>query len=377
MSERRPKPIMSAVLRGVERLVSKPVGIGLQLAHEVWLEVSGYSQRDPDRKKGVTTLFVVTLILSALVVMDALDIGLLDRRHPSSQVARLLQSHCWLGYDPLEFNPTACPNPTSTSIQRDLRWIRAAGFTGIVTFSSKGTLAEIPALAKQEGLAVIMGVWTPSDRSELEQAAGQRQFVDAYCVGHNGLGKPHGYTMEELEIAIKLLRRCSGRPVTTSEEARFYGDRRLGRLGDWLFPDVHVSLLESPVAPPSADPFRDVARYIQLVCELPDLADGMHRPLMLKCVVYPWHGAAGASLETQRIFFSGVVEGLRSPDLGLPFQNVSIVVHSAFDSPWKTGFPFYPWDPFTGLLEGDGTPRPAAGEITKNGELLCKEGDVL
>lgn len=366
MSEKELKPIERTVLR-VAEFFSKRLAILVKLVLD-WIEISGGPQRDPDRKKGIAVLCIVALILSALVTLDVLDIRVLDRRHPASEVARLLQSHCWLGYDPLDFDPTVCPNPTSTSVARDLRWIRAAGFTGIVTFGSKGTLAEIPAVAKQEGLAVIMGVWDPPDRLEFEQAVRQRQFVDAYCVGHTRLGEPHGYTMEELEIAINLLRRRSGRPVTTSEEARFYRDPRLRRLGDWLFPDVHVSLLDSPVAIPSANPHRDVERYIELVRKLPGLADGTHRPLMLKCVVYPWSGAAGASLESQRIFFGGVVEGLRGPDIGLPFKINAIVVHSAFDSPWKTGYPFYSWNRFEGLLDRDGTPRPAAREIIK----LCQ-----
>jgi hypothetical protein len=37
------------------------------------------------------------------------------------------------------------------------------------------------------------------------------------------------------------------------------------------------------------------------------------------------------------------------------------ILHGAFDSPWKNWGTFREWDPYTGLFERSGQPRPAVG----------------
>ena len=96
--------------------------------------------------------------------------------------------------------------------------------------------------------------------------------------------------------------------------------------------------------------------------EIVKLAKQHDRPLMLKMVTFPWDGAEGASVEKQAEFFSVFLEALRDPEVGLPGR-MAMMVNGAFDLPWKKGYPFYPWDRYTGLLESDGTPRPAVREI--------------
>ena len=83
--------------------------------------------------------------------------------------------------------------PKIDSMRKELNWIKNGGFKGIITFSSNGTLSNIPELAKEEGLSVIMGVWDPNNKYEVKMAIIKKHYVDAYCVGHNGLGTLYSY----------------------------------------------------------------------------------------------------------------------------------------------------------------------------------------
>jgi hypothetical protein len=319
------------------------------------------------------TRLAIRLLICGMLVL-ALLFYIVDFRCPpqpsQEQLNDLLLGHCWLGYDPAEFDPTARRSPTSASMKRDLVKIRAAGFTGIVTFSAKGTLAIVPQLAHAAGLRVIMGVWNPNDADEVERAISQDTFADAYCIGHDGLGKPGGYTLSALEREVCHLKRRTQRPATVSEESRLYYDGYLVTLGDWLFPDVHLSLVQHPTALASANAERDVAAYLVSAKRLAELARKNQRLLMmLNMVVYPWNGAKGASLGSQQEFFAGLLEALQSPNIGLPMR-VGLVAHGAFDAAWKKGKNFrgsyfYSWDPFTGLLDSHGSPRPAAQTIVE------------
>jgi class 3 adenylate cyclase/exo-beta-1,3-glucanase (GH17 family) len=289
-------------------------------------------------------------------------------RHLNEQIrrnlGRLLRGQCWVGYDPSTFDPLVCPKPALASIQADLESIRAAGFTGVVTFCSRGTLAEIPSLAKGLGLAVIMGVWDASDPHEVELAIERANSVDAYCVGHNGL-RDDRYLFEDVEAAMREIREQTEKPVSTSEEVRFYRENQnLAALGDWLFPDIHLSLQAKLNAGLYPEVEHRVEQSLALAREVATFGQRYRRPLALKLLVFPWKGAQGVSLELQRSFFAQALDRLSSPEVGLNVPT-AYVAHSAFDAPWKQRVPFHPWDPYTGLLEADGTARPAVCEIVQ------------
>jgi exo-beta-1,3-glucanase (GH17 family) len=264
-------------------------------------------------------------------------------------------------YDPVGWNPYFGPEPSPASIRRDLQRIHNTGFTGIVTFSSRGGLARVPRIAKTERLAVIMGVWNPADVGELREAIAQHAFADAYCVGHDGLNKPNGYTIEDLEKAVALLKRRTSLPVTASEEVRLYKDPALLRLGDWLFPDIHVSLLDAS-GRLQQNPSSNLDTPVDLARKISVISAEVGRPLMLKMVTFPWQGVEGGSIENQSESFDHFLEILRSPEQAFAARP-ALAFHSAFDLPWKTQYPFYEWDPYTGVLNADGTPRPAARTI--------------
>lgn len=222
--------------------------------------------------------------------------------------------------------------PSPSWVRADLARIRRAGFTGVVTFGSNGTLADIPALAKEQGLAVIMGIWQPTNQGEILRAARKQAFVDAYCVGHNGLDKGDGYVFEDLEEAIKLLRKLTGRPIATSEEARIYADNNsLCRLGDWLFPDLHQPLWDSPGARVEIE--QDVKDIVEAAKPLATIAKMLNRPLLFKNVAYPWKGATGASLDAQRRFFVQLRQTLNDPKYGLPYRAAALRVSQTSTSP--------------------------------------------
>jgi len=312
------------------------------------------------RRTGVKVLALEFAFLAVLFHFNELKKPKIDQ----NELSDLLHGLCWIGYDPKDFDPATSPNPSLQSLKRDLDWIHAAGFTGVVTFACRGTLCDIPELAKDRGFAVIAGVWDPGDGWEVRQAINMQESVDAYCVGHNGLNKPRAYNFEELSRAIQLIRLRTSKPVTTSEEARYYQPGTgILLLGDWLFPDVHISLREATSSICDSNIDRDVLCYVGQAKRLAALSKELGKPLLLKAVVYPYGGATGASLQTQDLFFSTLIEELRDPLRGINHP-VSLAVHSAFDAPWKQGFPFYSWDPYTGLLENDGVPRPAASSIT-------------
>jgi len=103
---------------------------------------------------------------------------------------------------------------------------------------------------------------------------------------------------------------------------------------------------------------------MRLAAEGIRLAKKYDRPVMLKMVVLPWAGAENASLENQAEFFSSLLERVHDPEFGLSGR-AAVMVNGAFDTPWKRGYPFYPWDAYTGLLERSGRPRPAVREIIR------------
>lgn len=307
--------------------------------------------------EGVGCLLLVLLLLAFLIYHSELRHPAVDRR----ELTDLLNRGCWVTYDPRAFDPVTNPNPSLSSMRKDLKMIRKIGFSGVVTFSSRGTLSEIPRLAKEMRLNVIMGIWDPGDDKEVRVAIRQARYADAYCVGHNGLDHPDGYDFEQLESAILHVKRRTGRPATTSEEARSYNVARIAGLGDWLFPDVHLSLLE-PLAPARVDLKRDLDLGLGSIQTVAQVAQQAHKPLMLKMVSYPWLGAENASRENQASFFAGLLEEIRSTERRLPLP-AGVAIHSAFDLPWKRSPPFYSWDTYTGVIEPYGAPRPASIKI--------------
>jgi exo-beta-1,3-glucanase (GH17 family) len=282
-----------------------------------------------------------------------------------ADVIALVQRKCWVTYDPRSSDPLAGYIPTPDSMQTDLLQIKKAGFTGVVTFSSYEPFDMIPHYANRIGLEVIMGVWDPTDRREALLSASAKKYVDGYAVGHNGLGA--SYTYSELVKRIRWLRLRTRRPVTTTERmGKYLHDSRLLTVGDWVFPDVHLSLRDTtqtlPVPIFRADAKRNVKETFGYARQIAVLARQHRRPVLLKMVTYPMNGITDACLIEQADYFSLLLDSRRDATANVPLD-VAVSVHSAFDTPWKKAWPFYQWDPYTGLLDVNGHPRPAAAVV--------------
>jgi len=248
----------------------------------------------------------------------------------------------WVAYSPTGMDPTAGQDPSPESIREDLRVLGEAGFTGLVTYGCGEAVKGLPAMAREVGFtSVIVGIWAPGDRDEVERACSLAADVDAYCVGNEGYepGLQGRYSLQDVSDAIALVKEKTGKPATTTEQAAdYFVTKELLELGDWVFPNVH----------PYWHGARDVqgavkwtqAQYNELRHRAPD------RPLLLKEVGFPTAGADDVNEDLQAAYYEQL------PEMGLRF-----VYFEAFDQPWKQVAPV---EPYWGLFRADRTPKKAA-----------------
>lgn len=279
-----------------------------------------------------------------------------DWRPDKQNVFRMIYSNNWITYEPRGFAPRSREAFTSTEILTELDLLKQQGFSGIVTFGGREDLAQIPKLAHERGFAVIMGIWNPLDSDEIKNAYAQKEYVEAYCVGHNCLTDDLGgsvCTEAELERVIKWLRRHTHKPVTTTQLAKRYqtDSFRLITMSDFLCPDLHHNYL--------GDVIKDAEITVSEIKRLAHIADRFAQPLLSKTMTYPVCFSIDREFDYERQsgYFEAVIRQVRDPLSGSPVP-VAFVLHSTFDSPWKIGGSFNQWDPFTGLFESNGQPRP-------------------
>ncbi len=323
------------------------------------------SSFDDGRRTGIILLSLSTFLIGGGMFWE-LSLGpkFSEQFIDQGQLQILIRSQRWISYDPLQFNPYTYTTPDKQSMEQEMRWLKDAGFTGIITFSSSGNFELIPEIAKKYDLKVIMGIWNITDEKEVRQALSAKKFVDAYSVGHDGLGSR--YSFEQLVHTIQFIRFQSQLPVSTTEKiGQYISDPRLLGIGDWVFPDAHVAVQQKDSAGGylySANAIRDSMETISMAKTIDAMKERKGKPILLKMVTYPMAGVSNASFAEQTNFFIAILDGRRNvvPDMPL---DVSISVHSVFDSPWKTTWPFYEWDAYTGLFDSTGNPRPAVIEI--------------
>jgi exo-beta-1,3-glucanase (GH17 family) len=233
----------------------------------------------------------------------------------------------------------------------DLDLIRSAGFSGIVTSTSNDKMERVPKLAQKRGLRVIMGIWNPGDAWEVSRAIRQRDHVDAYCIGHGGYRDR--YSLDQLESALNHVKRRTGKPAAISELARHY-DANLARLGDWHFPDAHLTINDGD-GRFSADVDRDLEVFMSATQRVIPFAQETGKPVLFANVAYPYAGIPNANRHRQREFFRRLLDRINDPQRGHAVK-VAIVAQTAFDTKWKTEKPFYEWDLYTGLID----PNPSS-----------------
>jgi exo-beta-1,3-glucanase (GH17 family) len=295
------------------------------------------NQQPLDRVLHRAVLTVISLAVIAFTLQTSAD-------EVSTEWQRKVSQITWVAYSPPGANPNKGIEPTPAGIKEDLAALRKAGFTGIVTYGSRGVLGrDLPTIAQSQGFqGMIMGLWDLANEEELSAAkkASNSPIVLGYCVGNEGF--PKRYKLKELSNAIQQLREITGKPVTTTEQIDDYVDDDLLKLGDWVFPNAHP-YFHSKLEPKAAvmwtvDAFNDLKRRTD-------------RFVMFKEVGLPTAGESEGKLSET---------GQEQYYLELARTGVRFVYFEAFDLPWKDSLPV---EPHWGIFRSDRTPKRLAWRL--------------
>jgi|GEM_PF-2029553 len=295
-----------------------------------------------------TLLYVVTFSLS-------LASPILPEAGKDAVPVEDFPDYTWICYAPTHFNPNEGLYPLESEITADLEVLNNYVFTGIATYGSEYSLGDIPRIADEVGGfdVFIMGIfyfneeilWEEEIPNALAAAAGG--YVDAFCVGNEGLSER--YTMEQLEYVMDYVADETGLPVTTAEQIEDYlaGDEIADWLlthGDWLFPIIHP--VNNGIYEPWAGAAWTEDRYDQILA----LADG--KLVFVRETGWPTDGEEWATEENQMEYFRFVAV----PDLFFSY-------FEAFDQDWKTGDDWPSYEPYFGLFDKDRHPKLFVSDI--------------
>lgn len=241
----------------------------------------------------------------------------------------------WIAYAPTNFDPEAGVYPSEESIRKDLQLLYRHGFEGIVTYGSDRILGDIPRIAQEAGLSgVIMGIWDIESTEEITNAIKAAKYVDAYCVGNEGLG--HRYDIDTLTKLIAKIKGKTARPAATTEQVNDYYRDDVLTVGDWIFPNIHPFLSNVKDPQKAASWIRKYYDRLQKKCP-PD------KFVFFKEVGYPTAGNSYASQQNQVDFFQYMEA------TWVPF-----VYFEAFDQRWKQ---YLPVEPYWGLFNSKRKPK--------------------
>lgn len=248
-------------------------------------------------------------------------------------LATALATQRFAAYVPRSFSIGAGRTHAATAdgIADDLRRLRPH-FSGVITYGLGNGQAQIVPLAAAAGFeAVVIGVWEPRDRAELDRAIAlaeryPRQVI-ALILGNEGLFWKR-YTAADLRAAAAYVReRLPGLPLTTSEPFVQYFDSpdapALLDL-DLLMPNIH------PLFEPWFDP-GNVDQAVAFVAEIVGRLHGLTpKPILVKETGLPSAPAEGGFDEARQAAFW---RGLERTLPAAPTQNLAYF--EAFDAPWK------------------------------------------
>lgn len=226
-------------------------------------------------------------------------------------------------------NPINNTYPTEQEIRDDLALV-ATQTNNIRIYSVKGSLADIPRLAKDYGLKVTLGAWISNDlkenQKELDKAiqiANSNHNVTRLVIGNEALFR------EEVSVdqMIKYLDYAQANvsiPVTTSEQWHIWDKYpKLARHVDLIA--AHILPYWEHVPVNKAIPF--VFEKIALLEK-----DFPNKPLLLSEIGWPSNGRvegeANASHAEQAVYLRKLVNLLNQ-------QGYSYFIVEAFDQPWK------------------------------------------
>ncbi|MBI5040921.1 MAG: hypothetical protein HZB57_06915 [Gammaproteobacteria bacterium] len=244
-----------------------------------------------------------------------------------------LTTQRFVAYVPRGFSMlNGVPQPaTAAGIRDDLQRLRPY-FSGIVTYGLGSGQALIPELAVKAGYhALILGVWDPKDRAELDQAIALArrypQHVVALILGNEGLFWKR-YQARDIKAAADYVRtQLPQLPLASSEPFSVYLDSPDARVLlelDLLLPNVH----------PRFEPWFRPDNLEQATTFVTEVMQRLHtvtrKPVLIKETGVPSGPAEqGFTEQRQADFWSRLLA--RIP----PGPTQSVAGFEAFDAPWK------------------------------------------
>lgn len=254
-----------------------------------------------------------------------------------------LRAHRWIAYAPTGYFPAESPPvlPDARSVAADLRVLRAAGFTGLVTYGS-GVEAIAEAAALGFG-AMLLGIWDPFDAREVDQAlrtvARHSGLITGLVVGNEGLMNGR-YNTERLCGAMSALRTAARKPVTSTETVDvILSEPKLVGCSDFITVNAHP-YFSNQKSPSSAIQWT-LEAWIAVRRQYPD------KPLLFKETGLPTAETEGMSEKAQEEFYTGLAK-----------TDVVFAYFEAFDAGprFKDGLIEQSW----GLWRSDRSPKAIA-----------------
>jgi exo-beta-1,3-glucanase (GH17 family) len=290
--------------------------------------------------------------------------ALLSAAPSHAPLATALARETFVAYTPRSFSTLhgVTQPATAAGIRDDLKILRPH-FSGLITYGLGDGQQMIPELAIAAGFrAIVLGVWDPTDRKELDRAIAlaerHPQHIVALVLGNEGLFWKR-YSAGDLRTAAAYARkRLPDIALGSSEPFAVYVDSpdaaALLEL-DLLLPNIHPRF-EPWFRADNVEPAADFV--VQVLARLHALTP---KPILIKETGLPSALATQGFDEARQAEFWKL---LRQRISSGPTQNLA--GFEAFDAPWKPRElqdefgRLEPSEAHWGLFRHDGTPKPAA-----------------
>jgi exo-beta-1,3-glucanase (GH17 family)/cellulose synthase/poly-beta-1,6-N-acetylglucosamine synthase-like glycosyltransferase len=268
------------------------------------------------------------LILAAFTVLTVAAWALANQPQPEPAWPARVQG---FSFQPFQKDQDAIAReePTRQQIERDLKLL-SDRTRSVRTYSTLGSLGQIPAIAERHGVKVTIGAWLDSDRernsAEVDRAidlAKRHRNVERVVIG-NEVVLRGDLPQEELFAHLARVRKATRQPVSTAEPWHVWIDHpELVRHVDFIA--VHMLPYWEGV------PVEGAVAYIEdkmqrLESAFPD------KPIVIGEVGWPSDGrtreSAVASPTNQALFLRRFLDHARR-------EGYSYYIMEAFDQPWK------------------------------------------
>ncbi len=316
--------------------------------------------------------------LVVLASLTCLSFSGVMQAAPIDKIARLrhdLREVRFVAYTPTDFT-VVNGQPRSASVTRitqDLTRLHR-DFQGLITYSCANGVEQVPAVAARLGYrALILGVWDPSSKVEVDTAVALARRYPDLVVGIS-LGNE---TQLAKRMPWAVLRRALERlrvalpdvAVTTSEPFYYYLlDDTPGFLAaqDFLLPSIH------PLYQPwfkGSTVETDVNFVVEVLNKLTARTD---KPVLVKETGLPsGPRVLGFTPANQARFWSLLGTRIR------PDEKRAVAYFEAFDQPWKAEnarveFGLHPEEGYWGLFDAQGRDKPVMRALRDVWKLQAK-----